>query len=829
LNQKENQLERKPPDVINLAISGAIFVVAFITYFITKAPTVSFWDCGEFIACSYILGIPHPPGTPLFVLIGRIFTLLPLFREIALRVNFISVLTSALTVWLSYLLIVKVIRGWFNEKADRLNRFIGYAGGAVGALILTFSDTFWFNAVEAEVYGLAMLLMVLICYLGLLWAEDRHQEKSGRYLVLITYLAFLSLGVHMTVFLILPVLFLFIVMTDREKLNDWRLWLTGVCFFLVTFALEPFLIALAGLFLLFGAILFSVERNKAVWGFVLALVVMAVVGYSTQLYIPLRSACNPAIDENDPENWDRFKYFLERKQYGQTSMIEKMFHRRGTWGNQFGTHGRMGFWGFFSEQYGSPNLSSLGFLPFILGALGAWESLRRKYKVGVFLVLIFLICSLGLVLYMNFSDGTRGEQLEVRDRDYFFTPGFMFFAILIGLGSAGLLSWVRELSARTYSRPFTTATVGALALLLLFFPFANTLGYHFESHDRRGNYIPYDYAHNILNSCDEDAVLFTNGDNDTFPVWFLQEVEGVRTDVRVANLSLLNTHWYIKQLKYKMGVPIRLTDQQIEHLTAFMTPEREVVRVQDQMIREIIISNNWKYPIYFAVTVSPENKMGLTDNFKMEGMAYRVVPEKGKNMVDPEKLRHRLSEVFRFRGLNDPEIYKSESDKRLVANYVSTFLQLAEYYRNEGRLEEAIAQATEATKMHRDSYRPYLYLAQLYSETGQLDKVERLVETSRPELGERLYVNSAYALATTGDTAKAIEFFKKALKRYPNSNSAMQLLSNVYYRGQRYEELLELLDDWINAHPEDGDAIARREGVRAIVESSEVKLGGLGG
>jgi hypothetical protein len=829
LNQKGNQLEKTSPDMINLAISGVIFIIAFLTYFITKAPTVSFWDCGEFIACSHILGIPHPPGTPLFVLIGRIFVLLPLFREIAVRINFISVLTSAVTVWLSYLLIVKVIRGWFGEHPDGLNRLIAYLGGAVGALILTFSDTFWFNAVEAEVYGLAMLMMVLICYLGLCWAEDHDRGKSGRYLVLIVYLAFLSLGVHMTVFLTMPVLFLFIIMVDKEKLKDWRLWLTGIVFFLVTFALEPFLLALAALLLFFGALAFSIGRGRAAWGFVLALVVMATVAYSVQLYIPLRSACDPSIDENDPENWNRFKYFLERKQYGQTSMVEKMFHRRGTWANQFGTHRHMGFWGYFREQYGSPDLTSLGFLPFVLGGLGAWESLRRRHKVGTFLVLITLVCSIGLVLYMNFSDGTRGEQLEVRDRDYFFTPGFMFFAILIGIGSAGLLSWVRELSTRVYSKGLTTATVGILALLLLLYPFANTLAYHFDSHDRRGNYIPYDYAYNILNSCDQDAVLFTNGDNDTFPLWFIQEVEGVRTDVRIANLSLLNTHWYIKQLKHRMGVPIKLTDDKIDRLGAFMTPDRTVVRVQDQMVKEIIISNNWRYPIYFAVTVSPENKIGLEDNFRMEGMTYRVVPEKGKDMVDAEKLRYRLSEVFRFRGLDDPEVYKNVNDKRLIANYISTFLQLADYYRKEGNMEEATSYARKTTQLYPDSYRPFLYLAQLYSESGQLDEFRQLVETSRPELGERLYVNSAYTLATHGDTAKAIEIYKEALGRYPDSKSAMQFLSGIYLRGGRYEEMLTLLDEWIRSHPDDHETITRREQIRTAIESGMKKPPELGG
>ncbi|MCK4427260.1 MAG: DUF2723 domain-containing protein, partial [candidate division Zixibacteria bacterium] len=227
-------------DKISLFLSLFVFLVSFVVYLRTMAPTLSFWDCGEFIACSYILGIPHPPGTPLFVLLGRVFTLIPLFAQIAARVNFISVLTSALTVWLCYLIIVKLVNYWQKNENTLWFRVSKYVGGIVGSLFLAFSDTFWSNAVEAEVYGASMFLMLLILYLGLLWMDRRGTPNGDRLLILIAYLGLLSTGIHMTIFLIMPAIFLLVVLVDRQKLLDWRFWITGLVLVLVMHSVIPF-------------------------------------------------------------------------------------------------------------------------------------------------------------------------------------------------------------------------------------------------------------------------------------------------------------------------------------------------------------------------------------------------------------------------------------------------------------------------------------------------------------------------------------------------------------------------------------------------------------
>jgi len=795
LSAPEIQLCHIKKDNTNLLISLSLFLVAFWTYLATMAPTVSFWDCGEFIACSYILGIPHPPGTPLFVLIGRIFTLLPISKEIAVRVNFISVLTSALSVWLAYLIIVRVIKYWYGvTELPLMHRIVAYAGGAVGALFLTFSSTFWSNAVEAEVYGITILLMLLITYIALLWAEKYNHPGSGKFLVLMAYLAFLGIGIHMTVFLVMPVLFVLVILIDRSKLLDWRIWMAGVAMMLVAHELVPFVIAIALLFLISFSAVLSTNGRDQVWRLLLALSVIIMVGFSVQGFLTVRAAQNPAINENNPSKWPAFKSFLERKQYGDETMIRRSFTRNGTWANQFGTHENMGFWGFFREQYSSEKYR---FIPFILGALGLWESLRRRWKIGTVFLLLFLLGSVGLVLYMNFSDGTMGDRLEVRDRDYFFTPGFVFFSILIGLGFAGFILWIIELIGNSIALKMRLAIAIAISVIGVAFPLVNTRAYHWESHDRTGNYIPWDYAYNILNSCDKDAMIFTNGDNDTFPLWFLQQVEKNRTDVRVVNLSLLNTPWYIMQLKYQMGVPIRLSDGQIENILPKMTTDGKMLRVQDVMVEEIIRANNWKDPIYFAVTVSTDNRVGLEKNFRMEGMAYRIVPEKGDELIEPDILNDKLANVFRFRGIADPAVHKDVNDIRLIANYISAFLQLGEHYRHNKEFQKAVDITEKARQLYPSEWRAYAFLVQIYAEQDNFAKVEEVIGMAPKDEMERLYLNSAYAYTIVGNVDKAVMVYKKVLQANSKSDAAFKFLISLLYDNHRYRDAIDEVDEFI--------------------------------
>lgn len=207
----------------------------------------------------------------------------------------------------------------------------------------------------------------------------------------------------MTVFIVVPALFLLFIWDDREKLKDFRFWLSGLVLALVMFSLVPFLVGLLAwlAICLIGMIVSKYDRR---WVVAFSIVLAGFIGYSVQMYVPIRSTQNPAIDENDPEDITRFKYFLERKQYGQTSMVTRALTRRASWASQFGTHERMGFWGFFREQYSS---ARVWFIPILLGLYGIIYQIRRRRKEGVILLLLFLIASVGLLFYINFSDGTR--------------------------------------------------------------------------------------------------------------------------------------------------------------------------------------------------------------------------------------------------------------------------------------------------------------------------------------------------------------------------------------------------------------------------------------
>lgn len=846
---------------------GAVisFIVSFIVFFKTMAPTLSFWDCGEFIACSYIMAVPHPPGTPLFILVGKFFMLLGIMSTPAQISNFISVLSSALTATVAYIIIVKsaelILKTGQQDSQDNTLSKIGiYIGALTGSLLLAFSSTFWFNAVETEVYGLSMLLMAIITYMVMKWTESKQAGGNDILLVGVVYLLFLSIGIHLTVFLVTPVIVLYIALVDRKKLIDWRHWVSwGVLFsfavpvyFLIFYifpslgnhqvALWAFLMVLLAIF--FGYKTFTLRgKARQSWGLYFAMMVVAIIGFTPHLYIPIRAAQKPAINENNPDNLRRFEDYLARKQYGQESMIVRMFKRRGTIKHQFGGYPHMGYWGYFKEQYTNEKWGILRYLPFLFGLFGMFISLRKSFKNGFLLAAIFLISSLGLILYLNFSDGTKGEHLEVRDRDYFFTPAFIYYAILIGLGFASflgrLLPWLKN------KIPVWSAylTWGIIALLVFLLP-VDTLTYHYKTHDRTGDFAPPDYAHNILNSCKRDAIIFTNGDNDTFPLWYLQEVENVRKDVRVVNLSLLNTDWYIYQLKNQMGVPIDLDDDQIlvepftrrgqimlyrpkksfydpvrkinRYLVAFPDPKTgKAVRVQDQMIEHIVLANKWKYPIYFSTSVPHSNRWTLSDYTLRQAMALQIMPEKPEEPFDPITTEELIYNVYRYRGVDDIEIFKDENNVGLTTTYPERFLELANHYilkEDTLRARQILNDTIERFPFY---YQPYIELARLYSDTVFADSAEIIYQLGVKNFDRAtqrwpritLYWQFLGVLHySQKNFEEAIRCYEIAIGLDPSSNINFKLLLQLYSATNRKEKGMSLLRMWMKEHPEDMEA-----------------------
>ena len=737
-------------DKTNAFIAFGVYIVAFIVYAMTVQQSFSFWDCGEFIACSYILGIPHPPGTPLFILIGRLFSIVPFVEDIAYRINYISVITSAFTAMFSYLLTVRLVSYFFDkEEQHGMNRFIAYIGGIAGAFFVTFSRTNWGNSVEAEVYGMALALSVMIVWLSVIFFEKRGTIQASKIMVFAMYLALLGVGVHMTVFLVVPVCAIFFLLKKEADSRDWLLicgfiilellliilfsnvpnaskmfmavsgvlaiilvvllykkinWailiaIASVSTVMISFSLYFELLLITIPFLIILGVMSKNKKWELQWKTGLAIVLIGLVGISVHLFIPIRSELNPRIDENNPSrDWETFVNFLDRKQYGQVSMVDRMFQRRGSWENQIGRHPHMGFWSYFEEQYSNGGWNFI--VPFfILGLIGLITAIKKRLEIGLPFFTLFLICSIGLILYMNFADGTKYDPmtqdayLEVRDRDYFFTPAFVFFGIAMGMGVASVMAFLKEKfgGADVTKQKLVVYGTSIIALLL---PVVS-LGHNYHTNDRSENRIPYNYAKNILKSCEPNAILFTSGDNDTFPLWCIQEVYNYRKDVTVVNLSLLNTDWYTEQMKNRYGVPISLTNEQIlwypfetangvgqrpkemfidrpRKRRTFLTPSfhgGRVVKVQDMMVDEIVLSNNWERPIYFSSTPYAESPLNLRSRATAIGLVYKLEKEPSPNLIDSDKgydlymnyYLHGDTTAYIFDGFESSEVYRDEN------------------------------------------------------------------------------------------------------------------------------------------------------------------------
>ncbi len=623
---------------LNKVFAAFAFLTALILYFLTLPPTASFWDCSERIACSYGLQIPHPPGTPFYLLLGRVFSMFAGPGSAAFMINMMSALASATTIALLYLIIIRFVRDFRGYDVDQyplIDRIGIYGGGLIGALTFAVTDSHWFTSIEAETYALSLTFTALVVWLVLKWSENHENLRNERWLLLITFIFGLAFGVHLLS--LLAIFFVGLIIYFRKfefEIKSFLLFsaITIGIFFIIYPLTIIQLPALAGSFStatggMFGPLIFLAffvgllsygiyythNNNHRTANIILLGYMLILIGYSSYSMLYIRSQVNPGIDQNSPDNVDSFISYLKREQYGQQPLLHgasysneqgtidrenpKLLPRRhspdqrhmqkyGQYRNDLHfflayqvnhMYLRYFAWNFIgrdsdlqdaswisglegdSDFSDNPAHNRFFYLPFLLGLFGMLYHFRRDWKRATGVLVLFLATGLAIVAYLNQT------PFQPRERDYSYTGSFFAYSIWIGLGTTGLIELVKHYLKSNQIIAYGTLAVTALAVPVL------VGSQTYSNNDRSLRYVAPDYAYNLLNSTAPYSILFTNGDNDTFPLWYLQEVEGIRTDVRVVNLSLLNTDWYIKQMKNDWNydsppVPIDLTDTEVERL-----------------------------------------------------------------------------------------------------------------------------------------------------------------------------------------------------------------------------------------------------------------------
>jgi len=870
---------------VNKIVAALIFIFTSIIYLMTVAPTLSLWDCGEFIACSFRLAVPHPPGSPLFLLVGRIMTLLPIGHDIAFRVNLISVFSSSITVALLYLIIVHLIREWKGDLKDKSDWLMAIFSGVIGSLTFAFTHSFWFNSAEAEVYAASMLFTSLIVWLILVWATKSEEPGNERYLLMIAYLIGLAIAVHLLNVLALPFVTMiyyykkyevnvksFIIMTLVTMVIMLAVY-PGMVKYVPIMALKFGAIGLAVFFIaVFWGASWAINNKKSVYTLIFSSILLISIGYSSYATIYIRSNLNPNIDENNPETLKNFVSYIEREQYGDHSITD----RRGVWKSSENARKYTSTWDFFwryqvkkmyvryfewqfvgmSDDETNVNPRQFWALPFLLGLIGIYWHYRRDPRRALAVTALFFMTGLAIILYLNQPDP------QPRERDYSYVGSFFAYSIWVGLGFMGIMEFLKDYIFKSTEKLKPAVIYTVFAVLLLAVPI-QMLAKNFHSHNRSGNYVAWDYSYNILQSCEPNAVLFTNGDNDTFPLWYLQEVEGIRTDVRIVNLSLLNTDWYIYQLRdLPPKVPMRMSDGEIDHVGVRPWKEQIVsinvpksvalqsqkeyanqfasrtltlpdkiefkvkptirsrygnfLRTQDYMILNIIASNHWKRPIYFAVTVPSSNMVGDLRRFlRMDGLVLKLVPYRNW-MISPTNLERNLTQVYKYRGLNDPDVYLFGYIKSMLQNYRSAFIQLAQYYAQTNQyakikslfkfMDEKIDPRTvpwgsPQRQMIEQAF--YVLADSAYADTLLND--DKSVQ-DLPILGEHLLRLNKPKLAS--------RLLEKAYELNPSQPRILGLLLNAYQMSGNYSKAIEALQEWMQLHPNDKNA-------RRILQSFE--------
>jgi hypothetical protein len=695
---------------------------------ITLAPTVTLWDAGEFITASKVLGVPHPPGTPLFVLVGHVWADVVRIGQYAWRLNLMSACFSAAGAGCLFLVAHRLLAG-----EDRILRV---GGAAAAAMLSAFAFTEWQNSNETEVYTVATFSIAAICWLCLRWRDVRGTPRATHLLLLIVYLAALSIGNHLLALLVGPAVSLFIAYTLRtlpaadrdERRMEWAEWgtLTALWVVLVAVGLgSTTLIILGGGLLVTAVVACMLAGSRS---FPIMTIAIAAVGISIYAFLYIRSGLHPVLNEAAPETWKNLVAVIRREQFGSRGIFDNPMlpgspRTLKIFGQQL-----LSFFQYCSWQWGRS-------LPFILmviaallfvslGTIGFEFARRRDAGVAYLLGALWLVTGIGLVIYMNFKAGfsiywdqyPSMDQHEVRERDYFFVVSFQVWGVFVAFGLVRLVRW---LSQTAPSRLWIAA-----AAVITLLPF----GANFAAASRRGAdaTAARDFAYNLLQSVEPYGVLFGFGDNDTFPVWYLQEVEGLRQDVTLINLSLANLDWYLLQLAarpvrpfdparapavYRSLVPPRppagsalpLSAQDIEGMQpmqlrdsgvfragSFELPVRkgQILRTADQVIFYTIAAYlPAGRPVTFGVSSGRGAWLGLDPHLVFQGLVFRIVPRADTvrrfvrgiqgTMVDSARTALLVDSVFQWGRMFGSDSLELEPAAQQVATSFSVaFLEL---------------------------------------------------------------------------------------------------------------------------------------------------------
>lgn len=721
---------------IHYAFAAASFFVAFIVYLMTMQPTVPFWDCGEFAGAAWAMQVPHPPGAPLWTLVGRFAMMLPTFSDLVARYNLFSVLSSAGTIMILYLTVVRLAKLWRGEPKSGADMLTTYGGAFIGALAFTFTDSFWFNALECEVYAFGSLFIALVPWIMLVWYDHAEEEHNEKYMLLAAYVIGLSMGVHQLALLTIFPSFMLIYYRRRNDvtISSWLVMAaSAVVAFLIAYkvvlsklvewwATMPILSVgvIAGCV---AGIWYSHKQKKAILNLSLWASMLLFLGYTTYTFLIIRANQEPPMNQNAPKTFAQMTKYINRDQYGSRDFMPRRYpdelgRQTGpTWNTEkYPSDGaffwkyqtdhmfnRYLYWNFIGrageEQDTGTDWSKTWGIPFLLGAFGLYWHFKRDNKRALAFLGMFILLGWMTAWYQNQQDP------QPRERDYFYVGAFYVYALWVGIGAIGLMELARakkkkegeenEADVIPTGEGNTGMLAGIFALALLAVPVNMCVGLagmatgksfdessKWAMYSREGNYIPYDYAYNILQTCEKDAILFTFGDNDTFPLWCLQDVYGIRRDIRIVQLSLSNIGWYINQLKNnepwgakKIVLPGFSTQSLLVAETDPLAPRikqevaqpvgmnlpAETVRwitgdntrgdavlswkytgtynqegqylftIADQLSLDIIKANINTRPIYYSVTVPDNYRIGLDRNLIYEGMAMRVTPD-----VQPE-------------------------------------------------------------------------------------------------------------------------------------------------------------------------------------------------